>query len=155
MDKVVPIAGRMSNDADFRKFEVLLDAHMAAQGLNDRTLSLAAGVSADYVNKLRKRKSRPKIDFLAKLAKALRVEPTALMPGAPIPPLPSIPAGSRRRLRLHAPAVEAQHLKTAIYSASLIYLGRANLTERELAEFAEHAAAVYARLLDTRAAKTA
>jgi transcriptional regulator with XRE-family HTH domain len=145
----------MSNDPNFKKFEALLDAHMAAAGLlKDRALSLAAGVSEDYVSKLRRRKNIPKVDFLAKLAKPLGVEPTALMPGARIPSIPLAPKPSPKQPQRPARTVDIQDLKTAIYSASLIYCGQAGLSERELHNFAEHVAAVYAHLIDSILEKT-
>lgn len=66
----------------FAKFERALDAAMARQNMNDASLSKAAALSPDYVNKLRKRKSIPKLHNLRKIAEVLGVEPEVLFAGA-------------------------------------------------------------------------
>ena len=76
---------RHMSNADFHEFERLLDAYMAAAKLTDASLSKSAGRSPDYVNKLRKRQSMPKTEYLMALAAALGVRPENLMPGAATP----------------------------------------------------------------------
>lgn len=62
-----------SSDADFEGFISTLDELMEARGLNDNSLTRAAGLSHGYVNKFRHRQAVPKLPTIKKLAKALGV----------------------------------------------------------------------------------
>lgn len=98
IDQRINIIGHMSNRNDLNAFLERLDAWMKLRGMNDRTLSLAAGLDASFVNKVRNRKKgRPRVENIKKLADAMGISPFDLDPEAPLPDAAAIGAADKAR----------------------------------------------------------
>ena len=110
----------MNETEDSKAFILRISELMVEQGLNDTALSTKADLSPDYMHRIRKRKSMPKIATIKKLAIALEVPVEALTDTL----TPANPQSNEDTASLNRP------LLAQLLSRLLVELGQ----ERDVAE---------------------